>query len=940
MGLVLATNEDEFENLCKWVARDNFGPNVFLFALRDQKGIDIYWTDSGKYHVIQCKLRTKPDAAELMRSLNSDFQRAKEYFGDDLKQFIFATTAPAKLLEEKIIRRNGAEESVANVCSRLASENGLQVVTWSGDYLMERVNESPFLLRHLLNKEEGADLIGDDFVNKHISKYKAYDKEQLKFEYYAGQEDIQWYGVLQNLDAPRAIYESIVNGLNSAFQKNKSVASVIRGDGGSGKSVLMRRIALNLGNEYTVYWLDKNIEAFLKNEMVYDIKCNPNSKYVILLEDWYRNIESAQNLPLAQKLFNDLKHVPNARLIIGDRKGKRKLYDEFVLQNNIYDLENKENVKLLQNIFEKMPQWKESISQKELLEISNATLFICLFVFCYGNPLDNESLIDKYKKIFKSDYEKFLDSDNLFIRGIANTLYLYAKFYSDFGIFFSVQTFADLITFYTGQPMPAMYASDVNRLYEFPLLKKYVNLLSINTKDYGVVTRLKFHHDTMAEHGWNNKHELVEIGFDENAIDDLIGLLKQNRQSYDLQKLYYRMAKQPNEKGKIAAREYLKLERPDKNFNSFCFCLELLKDEEIAKKSAREFLNTDKPYVNHWAFSKSLDLLRSEEIAKKSAREFLNTDRPYINKEAFSKSLDLLRGEEIAKKSAREFLNTDRPYVNHWAFSKSLDLLRSEEIAKKSAREFLNTDRPYINKEAFSKSLDLLRGEEITKEKAREFMLSDNREKIPAAFSSSLIILDSDAAIIAVDIVKNWKSRDWSHIYHSIRILNKLNCSNELINSIITEIIATKNNDWHRYGEILKIPLFNIPIWMKETEYIISNWRRYTGVKRNYLMAISYSYNKAPDKLKEISIGIIKNWRHELSSNFKHKAYFTRFLANINVCGNEALKKEVIEICREIYDAHRKKPLQLTKDLENWIFKIATLGEFPIWDLEHLQKKE
>src|SRR5437870_1106525 len=115
-------NDKEFEHYCKWVARENFGPNVFLYAMHDQKGIDIYWMEKWQYYVIQCKQRSNPDAAELIRSLEGDFKRAKEYF-NNLQQFIFASTASLKLLEEKITRQNGTVESVMDVCNRLSQGN-------------------------------------------------------------------------------------------------------------------------------------------------------------------------------------------------------------------------------------------------------------------------------------------------------------------------------------------------------------------------------------------------------------------------------------------------------------------------------------------------------------------------------------------------------------------------------------------------------------------------------------------------------------------------------------------------------------------------------------------------------------------------------------------------------------------------------------------------
>jgi len=968
MNLDPKKNDKEFEHFCKWIARDNFGPNVFLYSKYNQNGIDIYWTDKGKYDVIQCKQRNEPNPSELITSLENDFSQAKKYFDADLRQFIFATTASLEVTEKKIKRTNGLKESVLDVCNRLSVEYNVDVVSWHWDYLQERVSESQFLSKHLLNREEGADLIDEDFIESQSLMYKGINERQCKLEYYGGQEDIQWYGIFQNLDSPREIYDSVIECISSSFKKSEPVASVIRGDGGSGKSVFLRRLAVDLREKYTIYWLGNNIDPFLCNEFIYDVQKHPESKYIIILEDWYRNIERTGNKIIANQLLNELKRIPNARLIIGDRKDKKKMYDDFVGSSHIYDLHNTENIRLLENIFKKMPEWKEIIPKDELNEIKSATLFIALFVFCYGEYNDKVSLADRYKRIFKSDYSKFLEKKDSFENGFANILYLYANLYSNYGITLSLKTLLDWTCYYSNGFIPSVYLSDNNRLLETSILKKYLHIENLVTKNLGTIQKVRFHHDTMAEQGWATKHELIEIEFDERVINDLIFILKRNKQTFDLNLLYYRLSKQLGEKGKSAAREYLKIEKPENNHNAFCACLDLLKGEEIAKQAARNFLQTEKSYVNFWAFCACLDLLKGEEIAKQAARDFLQTETPYVNysafcacldllkgeeiakhaardflqtenshvnKEAFCSCLDLLKGEKLAKDKAEEFLNTNKPYENYQVFCTCLDLLKGEEVSKQAARDYLQTENPHVNKEAFCSCLDLLKGEEVSKHAARDYLQTENPHVNKEAFGSCLVTLDIEAESIALKIVENYTTENWSFVFHSLDILSKTNKHNNLVSKVVSEIIAAKEKDWFKYREVLKIPLFNIPTWVKETEYLISHWNYQIGYKRNNLFSLlNHSYKEFPEKLNKMSIGIIRNWKRDLSAKTKHKAYFTRCLANIDFSSDKILKAEVIKICKEIYDFHEKKPLLLTPNLDEWLKKIATTGEFPKWRFE------
>jgi len=226
----------------------------------------------------------------------------------------------------------------------------------------------------------------------------------------------------------------------------------------------------------------------------------------------------------------------------------------------------------------------------------------------------------------------------------------------------------------------------------------------------------------------------------------------------------------------------------------------------------------------------------------------------------------------------------------------------------------------------------LLKGEEVAKQAARDFLLTENPHLNKEAFCSCLIILDIEVESRALKIIERYTDENWSFVYHSLCILNKSNKNNDVVNKVVSDIISNKEKDWFKYRELLKIPLFNIPVWVKETEYLISNWNYQIGYKRNYLFSLlNHSYKEFPEKLNKMSIGIIHNWEKELTAKNKHKAYFTRCLAKIDVSAGNISKEEVVNICKEICDFHEKKPLILTPNLEEWIKKISASGEFPQW---------
>ncbi len=174
--------------------------------------------------------------------------------------------------------------------------------------------------------EKGSILINAAFFTKQINPYNS--NAELKQAYYGGTKAVQWVGIVQQLDARRQDYQAAKQAIIQSFDNENAVAALIKGDGGSGKSVLLRRLAHDLSIDYRVYWLE-DIEAFLEGEWQYEINKQPadNSiQTVIFIEDWYQHIENSSLEKEAIELLNKVSKKNAVRLVIGDRfaKGNRK----------------------------------------------------------------------------------------------------------------------------------------------------------------------------------------------------------------------------------------------------------------------------------------------------------------------------------------------------------------------------------------------------------------------------------------------------------------------------------------------------------------------------------------------------------------------------------------------------------------------------------------
>jgi hypothetical protein len=145
----------------------------------------------------------------------------------------------------------------------------------------------------------------------------------------------------------------------------------------------------------------------------------------------------------------------------------------------------------------------------------------------------------------------------------------------------------------------------------------------------------------------------------------------------------------------------------------------------------------------------------------------------------------------------------------------------------------------------------------------------------------------------------------------------------------------------YRYGQLLKIPLFDIPQWLQSTEHSIRNWNKLNSknhqrpwINRNALNSITISYKKKPELLEGMCLGMIRNWRFELLIQQKHQSYFIRCLAHPAIQRNRKLRQEIIAICKEILHDHTQLQLILNEGTRFWLENIVENNKFPEWDFE------
>lgn len=263
-------HKDEFERFCCEVAKVVFGDFLASRYGRNgqrQSGIDIRATDfAGAYGrvVIQCKFNETPDSATALKKAAIEFERdcttaAKELTGDlDFDTFVFAGLWPA-------------DTGLDNRAKDLSAQTGKTVQVWSLEVLQSYVATHARLKRLFARGvfDHGVLLLDHDFW------MSARETPPDPLVYYAAQGSQsggqQWAGIAHQLDAPRLCVPAIEERLNILlpFSANlqRKVVAVVHGEGGSGKSTALRRIAFNRANNLNeVCWWITDLDQFIEND--------------------------------------------------------------------------------------------------------------------------------------------------------------------------------------------------------------------------------------------------------------------------------------------------------------------------------------------------------------------------------------------------------------------------------------------------------------------------------------------------------------------------------------------------------------------------------------------------------------------------------------------------------------------------------------------------
>ncbi|NEQ71045.1 MAG: ATP-binding protein, partial [Symploca sp. SIO2D2] len=303
-------------------------------------------------------------------------------------------------------------------------------------------------------------------------------------KFYSFQRGTEWLGVFREWDAPRSFREKLLNTtIRNSQQHRNCPATAIIGHGGSGKSVALRRLALDLVEQgYQVWWVENptrlielGLDDFIKDE----------GKPQFLLIDEIQDLDSSY----VERLRRHLKQHPFLVLVVAGRRLPNKL--KLGAKDKFTPNEAADRITILDKIAQVLPAWATTAAQLKAESLREARLVRILVVLARRQepvPKTLKELEEVFLQILVDDLERIREQ----FPGLATAI-MDAAVFQEVGMARLYRSV--LITLADYHQPHASIPILFEQVTDNPRWDLVTPLLSFNqTKNY-----LLFHHDELAE---------------------------------------------------------------------------------------------------------------------------------------------------------------------------------------------------------------------------------------------------------------------------------------------------------------------------------------------------------------------------------------------------------------------------------------------------------
>ncbi|MEG4252337.1 P-loop NTPase [Microcoleus sp. Pol10D4] len=865
-------------------------------------------------------------------------------------------------------------------------------------YGLERIQKA---LRDLSFFKEfmppGTYLVGDELLQQEESREqkdmqaaKARGDEPKDYKitpekFYSFQRGTEWLGVFREWDAPRSFRTELLKTTikNSQNYRNRPCpATAIIGRGGSGKSVALRRLALDLVDEdYKVWWVenpqklvDSGLDEFIDHE----------GQPQFLLIDEIQDMDTSY----LKRLREDLRKYPFLVLVVAGRLLPREL--KFGAKdkdkNQFIPNEATDRIIILDKIAEVLPAWEKMAYQLKAESLREARLVRILLVLARGQepvPKTLEELEDVFLHILVDDLERIREQ----FSGLATAI-MDAAIFRQLGM---------------GGLYPSVLialANDYQPCAKIPMLFQPVtdnprwdvvnSLLSFDHSQ----SYFLFHHDELAEgliQATSSEKKLIEPYIDDSyrraILDRTIGLAVNSKDNTEIAEVgsellrlffLYKFKNALDSKtilqyinqlldAKVAHYAYLSLVAenildltPEQRLEMFLIAAELVPTRQIGNnilwRSVLKWVQDSYPENNiqdqilnqlYQAGCRSYVLMRGwlnnlgPTQAKLRAKEWIKDSQEHrilcrclklLGKEAQPEALKLLNEEgqnpqvichclALLGQEATEDARKllNKPGQNPFVICRCLDLLGQE--AKEDARKLLN--KPGQHPFVICRCLELLGAE--AKEKAHELLTTpgQNRDVI----CRCLELLGQEAKEKAHELLTT-PGQDPQVLCRCITVASDTPEAQKVVEEILLRWQAGENLNFAYKNAALRVP-FDTKLQKEMALQVLYKWR----AEQRLLVASALTVLcNDPDAVIDVCTQILRRWDQEIEYQLlnKRKCPERNDVHIITALAHPNLRKQARAVAIKMVQKEADSPGFLTPLLHEQVLEIAQ-GKFPSW---------
>jgi hypothetical protein len=949
-------DEVEFEQFCCEVAKDVFSD--FLASRygrkgQKQKGVDVRATDhSGSYGrvVIQCKFNKETNATGVirraLRQLASDCESAADSLkgATDFDTFVYAGLWPS-------------DSKLDDAAKQLSVRTGKRVKVWSHDDLQAYVTTHPRLQRLYAwgHQNHGVQLLDPDF----LVTIQSAVVDPMAF--YSGQNNgkamQQWVGVAQRLDAPRLCASAIETAINALLPKigalDQRVVAVVHGEGGSGKSTVLRRIAINQAERAVCWWIT-DLDQFLAHD-AHSIAEKSRKPHLLFVEDWYRNVGDRD----AKQFFNWLSAQKSVLVLVGDREVRGRAYLEQLHGTSssrlvgehpaLHELIPAENSQTLSIVAQRLEELslpgggsvrKLINSHRDLLE--KAPLFLALYVICHEaasqqSDLDlSDGVLGRFQRIIAKQLH-LLEGDAR-TRGLGRALHLIAAIYSaprNHWAAFSEQTLQLTASFFAEQTSddgPLMNLESV----DYP---SALSALIYRASESLNVNWLRFNHDLIAEQGMGSVY-LYELR-SKTSQDSVRADWDSTGSSAKLLGLLDKLIAQKDAAGALQLLCFMVhsgcLDSQSDKWKYMLGILQVQAESPTSISTLALFGVCDselqKVELAQWVVSQAgllvglrgagapfLSLLRHDLAGKQAARNLIaSKEFWYLPKQIVSTALSILgSADEDAKAAARELLSQKEFWqLPFEIISTALNILGSaDKDAKAAAREVLGQREFWqLPSEIISTALNILgSADKYAKAAAREVLGQKEFWQLPSEIiSTALSILgsaDEDAKAAARELLGQ---KEFWRLPHQIisTALSILGSADEDAKAAALQLLEKSNpKQTFRSFSALRILLHSRSSQSTEimNRFLDDLYRKANPSAgefrlRHDLLAMPLFFNRAFVRFFERSV---RSYASEGSRKIKKNIYDILHCRSIHGLQSSQIEASIQDLCKQVSQGYMR----------------------------------